>query len=366
MSSIDVTIDQINAAAAISVVALSLINFVLGAIGLMFNIVVFTRPSLRKEPCSLYFFSSTCFNLFVVFVVMPVRIVSNGFNIDLANYNLGICKVEYFAFRAGRTIPCWLTVLACLDRYLHSSTKAHIRRMSSLKTAKLAIKITTVAITLSYSHTLAYYEITNVSNQFNNIVPSCNGQTGIYRTFSAFWYLAMYSLCPSFLMLLFGSLALGNLRRHRRKVSPAPGSNQIARRTDMQLGRMLIAQVLVIVISTLPFSIYQLYSSFTSNLTKSSLRIAQENLASGTANALTYFAHSSSFYLYTLTGTIFRKEVFKIIRRCWHLNRNILPTILVGSLEVSVTQRNRQIPGTPIASKQCHSKAKTFSMTTEV
>jgi hypothetical protein len=350
MSSIAVTITQINAAAAISVVALSLINFALGSVGLIFNMLVFTRPSLRKEPCSLYFFSSTCFNLFVVFVVMPVRMFSNGFNMDLANYNLGICKVEYFAFRAARTIPCWLTVLACLDRYLQSSARANIRQISSLKTAKMAVGITSVAIILLYTHTLVYYEITNVSNQFNNSVPSCNGQKGIYRTFSAFWYLAMYSLCPSFLMLLFGSLALGNLRQHRRILPTTPGMNQIARRTDMQLGRMLIAQVLVIVISTLPFSVYQLYSSFTANLTKSSVRIAQENFASGTTNALTYFAHSSGFYLYTLTGTIFRKEFFKIIRRCLHLNQNIVSAIQDGSFEMSVLQRNRQTLRTHIGS----------------
>jgi hypothetical protein len=351
MSSTDVTIAQLNAATVISIVALSLINFVLGAVGLTFNMLVFSRPSLRKEPCSLYFFSSTCFDLFVIFVVMPVRMFSNGFNMDLANYNLGLCKVEYFAFRAGRTIPCWLTVLACLDRYLHSSTRAHIRRISSFKTAKRAIGITSVAIILLYSHTLAYYEITNVSNQFNNSVPSCNGQKGTYRTFSSFWYLTLYSLCPSFLMLLFGALALRNIRQHRRVTINPSQINQTARRTDTQLGRMLIAQVLVIIISTLPFSVYQLYSSFTANLTKNSLQIAQQSLASGVANALTYFAHSSGFYLYTLTGTIFRKEFFKIIGRCLHLSRNIVSTTQGELLEMPVFQRGRQILVIPIASK---------------
>ncbi|CAF4438028.1 unnamed protein product, partial [Adineta steineri] len=84
MSSINTTIDQINAASAGMVVFLSVINFVPGLIGVVFNLIVFTRPTLRQEPCSLYFFASTCLDLYVILVVIPVRIVSNGYNLDWA------------------------------------------------------------------------------------------------------------------------------------------------------------------------------------------------------------------------------------------------------------------------------------------
>lgn len=90
----------------------------------------------------------------------------------------------------------------------------------------------------------------------------------------------------------------------------------------MQLSRMLIIQVFVIAFSTLPFSIYRLYGAFTLNLTKNTLRLAQENFAFQIANTMTYFAHSTSFYLYTLTGTIFRKEFLQILRRYAQRNQN--------------------------------------------
>jgi hypothetical protein len=106
---------------------------------------------------------------------------------------------------------------------------------------------------------------------------------------------------------------------------------------------MLATQIFMIIISTLPFSVYQLYASFTSSFTKSTLQIAEENLAARTVDTMTYFAHSTSFYLYTLTGTIFRKEFFKIIDRCWHLNRNIIATTGVESHPMSVLPSNRQI-----------------------
>ncbi len=147
---------------------------------------------------------------------------------------------------------------------------------------------------------------------------------------------------PSFLMLLFGLLTLNNLRQRRQIVPRASQGNQVVRRTDTQLLRMLTAQVLVIIICTLPFSIYRLYSTFTANLVKDTLRIAQENLAFQIVGAMTYFAHSSSFYLYTLTGTIFRKELIKITRRYWHPNRNSTLRAADEMYPMSVLQRNEQ------------------------
>jgi len=189
---------------------------------------------------------------------------------------------------------------------------------------------------------LVYFEITNVSNQFGSITPQCNSQKGIYRTFLGFWHMVLSSLGPSFLMLLFGFLTLNNVRQ-RRQLVQGVGENRSIRRTDRQLLRMLAAQVLVIIISTLPFSIDQLYTSFTSSFTKSTLRIAQENLASIIVSIVTYFAYTSSFYLYTLTGTIFRKEALKIFGRCGHRHQTRVHTMDGSQHRTAVLQTTQPI-----------------------
>jgi hypothetical protein len=195
---------------------------------------------------------------------------------------------------------------------------------------------------------LVYYEIAYVSNQFGNITPQCNSQKGIYRTFLGFWHMVMSSLCPSFLMLLFGFLTLRNVHQRRQLVQRV-GENRAIRRTDNQLLRMLAAQIFLIIIATLPFCINQLYSSFTSSFTKSTLKIAQDNLANQITNIVTFFAHSSSFYLYTLSGTIFRKEVLKILGRCRHPHRNRVHLMDGGQHQISVLQTARPIPTTHTA-----------------
>jgi hypothetical protein len=271
-----------------------------------------------------------------------MRLLSNNFNLDTANYNLGCCKLETFSFYAIRTISCWLIAAASLDRFLNSSASASTRQLSSLKTAKLIIGIISITILLLYSHMIVYFVIVNVPDRFGNIVPVCDAQIGIYRTFLGFWYMVWYSFLPCFLMLLFGLLTLNNIRQRRKILPRFPHGNPITRRTDTQLLRMLAAQVLVVIISTLPFSIYRLYSTFTANWIKDTVRIAQENLAFQIVSAVTYFAHSSSFYLYTLTGTIFRKEFIKIIKRHQNPNRNLTFHIVNKTHPMSILQRNEQ------------------------
>jgi hypothetical protein len=79
MSTINEAVNQLNTAASVIVINLAFLSCAPGIVGLILNVLVFTRPILRREPCSLYFFfSSTCFNLFVVFIIMPVRVVATS------------------------------------------------------------------------------------------------------------------------------------------------------------------------------------------------------------------------------------------------------------------------------------------------
>lgn len=322
MSSINILINQLNLATTTIVLVLLCVAFVIGIIGLTLNIIVFTRPNLRREPCSLYFLSSTYFNLFCVLIIIPVRILSNSFNIDLGYYNLGICKVEYFSFYSIRTISCWLISFACIDRYLHSSTNPNIRRLSSLKTAKIIIAIIIILIPILYCHMIVYMTIRYSTNQLGNLVPNCNSDNDIYRLFLAIWYMILYSLFPSFLMIVFGCLTLNNVRQRHKIIPRIMENNRIARRTDNQLLRMLTSQIFMIIITTLPQSINQLYMIFTANLVKDKLRLAQENVSSRTLGGLTFFAHATSFYFFTLYGTVFRRELHKFLRQYFYPNRN--------------------------------------------
>jgi hypothetical protein len=72
------------------------ICFIFGGFGFLSNIYVFTRPSLRGNPCSMYFLSSSIAGLIFLLVSVPFRVLQFGFNIDPTYYLLGFCKTEYY------------------------------------------------------------------------------------------------------------------------------------------------------------------------------------------------------------------------------------------------------------------------------
>ncbi|UJR19157.1 hypothetical protein I4U23_022287 [Adineta vaga] len=325
-SSVSLTVSQLSQASSMIVLVLALTSVVLGGIGLIFNVLIFTRLPLRREPCVVYFFWSTCFSLILILILQPVRIFAVSFSMDQTTYNLGICKIEWFAIYVTRSASSWFIVLACIDRFCHSSASVRVRQMSTLKTARISILVTIIIVFSIHVHSIVYYQTVYQPDRFGNITPSCSPEKSFYYTFLGLWNMVVYSLFPSSLMLLFGLLTLRNIRQQRFIIPVAADHNQMVRRTDTQLLRMLLAQVLLIIIFTLPLSILQLYSSFTANFTKNALQLAVESLVIRTASVLTYFAHSSTFYMYTVTGTVFRKEFFKIVRRCGRTIRNIIST----------------------------------------
>jgi hypothetical protein len=79
-----------------------LICFIFGSFGFLSNIYVFTRPSLRGNPCSMYFLSSSVAGLIFLLVSVPFRVLQYGFNIDPTYYLLGFCKTEYYIIFSAR------------------------------------------------------------------------------------------------------------------------------------------------------------------------------------------------------------------------------------------------------------------------
>lgn len=336
----DATVDYINAMNVAWVIALSVITFIPGVIGITFNLLVFTRPTVRQEPCSLYFFSASCHDLFVLLVALPVRIASNAFKADAAHHYPIVCRLEFYAFHITRAISSWLVTMACVDRFFHSSTNIRLRRLSTIKTARMIVAIISVSITVAYSHMIVYFVIENVIDRYGRPVPTCDAKKGFYRNFLTFWHMLLYSVLPTILTLLFGCLTIRNIQQGRQAL-PAAGSNaQSTRRSNSQLLRMLIAQVIVIIIATLPYSVVRFYVSATSDVVKDEVQKAQENLALQLFSTATYFAHASSFYLYTLIGSAFRKEVVKIIAWCYPCFHKLLPSSRARQNQISALSIN--------------------------
>ncbi|CAF1345291.1 unnamed protein product [Adineta ricciae] len=328
MSSVDQIIQQINTVTTTTTAIMYYTNFLLGVIGLSMNIFVLTRPSLRKTPCSMYFLSATFANLFIILVILPVRLLINIYSIDLTTYNVEYCKIQTFASFSTRALSCWLITMACIDRYLHSSNNASVSRLSSSKTAKLSIGLLCGLLPVMYCHMLIFYNIIQVKKPSGTMTYSCTLHDRTYSAFLNLWHLIIYSVCPSFAMLIFGCLTLRNIQINQCAVARNANNARSNGRRNATLLRMLLAQVLLILITTGPRSAYQIYALFTNNVVKDIIRTNIENSAGTILGVMSYFAHSTTFYTFTLSGSIFRKKVLKLFLRCSFYRENRVHTAI--------------------------------------
>ncbi|UJR08889.1 hypothetical protein I4U23_013144 [Adineta vaga] len=218
MSSSDVqnSINQMNA----FVIALARYSFpvifTFGVVCNLLNVYVFTRPNLRTNPCCMYFLSSSIAALLFTVFNFPLRTLQLGYSIDPTVDSQIFCQLKSYLTFSWRALAIWFLVLASVDRFLHSSTQANIRKLSSFRIARCSIPLTIILIHAAYSHIPVFYGI---------VLPrrSCTVDNSSYGFFLGIWHLVMYGLGPPLLMLTFSLLTIQHISR--RKILPIAHSN---------------------------------------------------------------------------------------------------------------------------------------------
>ena len=267
--------------------------FILGLVGNIFNILIFTRPSLFKNPCTAYLLSATCANMIVLFFGLVVRSLMDGFNIDLVGSSLVLCRFRYIILHPSYALSSWFLVLASIDRFCISSRSVRFRSLSQLFIARRAIGIATCVCLFSYSHILGLFEIEQLKSG-----PYCYAKAGLYRIVYDFLFFSSFSLLPPILMMIIGLATVHNIRFARVRVATTTQANvgQLNRK-DRQLILMLLIQLIATIVCTLPHAIQKLYATFTVNDSKNPLRTATESLMTQITRQLLYMNASMGFYL---------------------------------------------------------------------
>jgi hypothetical protein len=80
----------------------------------LFNIIVFTRPN----PCVTYFLINSINSMLVLYIVLLPYYLSVSWRLNLATPDTVVCRIRAFFVYASLCSTLWLTVLACIDRYL--------------------------------------------------------------------------------------------------------------------------------------------------------------------------------------------------------------------------------------------------------
>ncbi|CAF3852293.1 unnamed protein product [Adineta steineri] len=320
IANLQLAADNLNFIAMIFIRCYCYIVIPLGTAGHLMSIYVFTRPTLRSNPCSMYFLAATIVGLVNTCYTLPMRMIQSAFaDTDPGAHSSLFCKIIWFTLYSIRGLCPWLIVLACCDRYLSSSTSIGKRAWSSIYVAKRIIPLTIFIGFLVYIHVPIYFDIDTIpAIQKSTCSPS--GPPGMYSIILSFLNLIYFGLSPSLCMLLFGILTLRNTQRSKRLVArssttPEDKTNRNHWKINRHILRMLFLQVLVYSGTGLAFSIAMILIAINANQPKNVFQLAQDNM---TIAAIGMFSNNGpclSFYLFTLSSTLFRKELKKLFCR---------------------------------------------------
>jgi hypothetical protein len=195
--------------------------------------------------------------------------------------------------------------LATFNQYLITSRQAHRHRWVTRRRALyVCLFVLFYSIGSNISQPIFYTHITNSAN-----VTSCSSSSLIYSTYYPYFSLVTYSIIPVFVLSVFSVLTWRNVR-----------SNVVRQRATLQqsVTRMLLAQIIVVLCTTVANLGNQMYFLNTSSVSKSAFRIAQETVASTVFTVFGFSTFCMSFYIYVMTSKAFRGNIRLLFRRREH------------------------------------------------
>ncbi|CAF0930478.1 unnamed protein product [Adineta ricciae] len=292
--------------------------YIIGILGNLTNILIFSRRKLRSNTCSRYFIGMSVAQIVLFNTFGLTRVIISRTGVDLAGMNVGLCKLRIFVYIYSLGLTRQFLCLISIDRWILSAQHARIRQFSSPRLVTSLI-IGSVCFWLVFSiHGLIGYEITSAH--------FCGAPLGsAYAEFYAI-QITISSIVPFLIISAFTLLTFRNVRHWRRVqiVQPSVNVANLAKkaitnrslsmnvshyRREFQLMKISLLQVIFYVVFAMTSTIFPLYSYLTSTLPKSTDQLAIDAFIVSTALILLYTYTASTFFLYTWVSKTFRKEL---------------------------------------------------------
>jgi hypothetical protein len=312
------------------------ILMILGNIGNVFILIIFSRQ--RQNPCAIYLMSSSIVNSVYLISFGLVQIFSFYYGGETI-FELAFCKIYGYILNVLGQIARTMVVLACVDRFMITNERATFRAFSTLKRAKWFIFFSIIFWFLFDIHIPIMRTI-------------INGQCvlfGIYTTIYTLYAIIFVSAIPIIILCIFGYLTYHNMRQIRLRVQPIIHNrihaNNSIRRQDRNFLIIVISEVLLFIIATIPFPLILLEMMISRYIiSNKSVQYSQiESFILSIAYLLLFANSAMPFYIYLISSKSFRQDFKQLIRNAYRKLRG-QPTILtVARIHQTLAQRETRV-----------------------
>ncbi|CAF1228526.1 unnamed protein product [Adineta steineri] len=273
---------------------------ILGNIGNIIFIILFYRR--RQNSCAMYLLCAAI----VQSATLTFNSVINLYGLNYSDptvHSLFLCKFRAYITHIWNQTGRYLTVLACIDRYIWTANNAHGRLINRPSTSRCFTIILFLFWHIFSIHIAVLVTITN------GICSSFGVYYVIYQVYAA----TFLGLLPPILMSIFGFLAYHNMKKLHLRVRPIGNNGDdsiITHRRDRDLLLMVLTEVVIYVVTAIPYPFIVLEVAVTNyiGVIKSSQRIEIENFLNSIALTLFSITYGSRFYTYFAVSKAFRKD----------------------------------------------------------
>ncbi|CAF1296564.1 unnamed protein product [Adineta ricciae] len=296
-------------------------SWIVGNIGAICICIVFSQPTFRKSPCAIYFIASSLSQLFVFNFAVFIRIIQYGYAVPVNSAPSWFCKMRFYIFYVSAATARYNIIFASADRYLCSCRDARRRHWSSTKTAFRLIVLVLVVWLLFYIQILVFFDVKN---------NKCTIRNTSVITYLSYFITVENGFFPIFPMLIFGLLTIRNIHGSRRTVAARDNSTaqsvqtERSPRKEKHLHKMLFSQVILFVISNIPYPVYTIYRSYAGVSSFTGSRALMDTFINNLLYDMVYLGFALTFPNFLLTSKMFRREFLqvlqtKIVQRCQRL-----------------------------------------------
>jgi hypothetical protein len=190
--------------------------FVIGMIGNVLNIIIFTSLKTFGETSAAFYMTVTStVNIFQLIVGLLSRILITGYNIDLTETSSFFCKIRQFILITTMLIAFACMCFAAIDQFLSLT-----HRWSHLCNVKVASRLVIVTIIVCFLHGIPVIFFQDLSLSADDGQTTCVFTNyGFFIYYSRVLFPVLLGFLPLLIRIIFGLLAFINVRRlHNRQI----------------------------------------------------------------------------------------------------------------------------------------------------
>lgn len=269
-----------------------------GLFGNSMTIYIFASVhNYRTTPCTFYFLIGSIINNLYVLFNLTSHINTFAYGIDLTSSSVLWCKVRNCSIITFGAITFTCSCLATIYQFFATSRNVHLRNCSNIKWAHRIMIIVIIFWCLHGIPALVLFDI---------ISESCTITNSTYNIYISVFVSIFLCVIPMLIMIVFGLLTYRNIRQTIILAE---------QHADRQLVKMILIQIILVVISNVPFAAVTVYNLITANIKKDFNRQMKELLAVFILIILNYSYYIVSALLYN--PTLFFCILFRAIFTCF-------------------------------------------------